>query len=336
MPNQTILTYTRNRPVWSLIVCFALWKVLLFLIAIASPGSGYDTSTSLLNYNHDYAFRDGEDAIQASSPLAKFVRWDAVFFTQIARRGLLFEQEWAFGWGFTKLLTFVTRGMHSLDRMLDANTNYKGLEYTGKVGLPDVEALAGLFLAHGFHLLSCLILHRMTRTVSPATSDSSHSDFAFLSSCLHIISPAGLFLSAPYAESAFSFFNFTGFYLYVKSLDEQLKGRDRKADLIVLLSGLVFGIAAILRGNGLLSGLLYCFEVIAELASLFNVNNSSFKLRRLGAVVLGGSLMACCAIVPQYLAYMDYCTKILRIEDKRPWCSRRVPSIYAWVQSHYW
>ena len=206
----------------------------------------------------------------------------------------------------------------------------------GKVELEDAEALAGLFLAHGSHLLACLMLYRMTWTISPTISNSSRSNFAFLTACLHIISPAGLFLSAPYAESCFSFFNFTGFYLYAKSLEEQFIGRKGNRDLLVLLSGLVFGIATTLRGNGLLSGLLYCFEGLDGLASLLNDTNNNFKLRRLGAIVLGGSLMACVAVIPQCLAYMDYCVKIRRFEDKRSWCSNRVPSVYAWVQSHYW
>lgn len=74
-------------------------------IALASPGPGYDTSTTLSKCDH------GEGAIKASSWLDNFVRWDAIYFTQIAHRGVVFEQEWAFGWGFARLLTLVGRGM---------------------------------------------------------------------------------------------------------------------------------------------------------------------------------------------------------------------------------
>lgn len=105
MPKWSQCTFTQNHPKVSLVIGFALWKVLLGAITLASPGPGYDTSTTLLNREH------GEGAIKSLSWWNNFVRWDAIYFTQIARRGVLFEQEWAFGWGFAKLLKFVGRGM---------------------------------------------------------------------------------------------------------------------------------------------------------------------------------------------------------------------------------
>ena len=53
----------------------------------------------------------GEGVIKPLRWWTNFVRWDAIYFIQIAHRGVLFEQEWAFGWGFAKLLTLVGRGM---------------------------------------------------------------------------------------------------------------------------------------------------------------------------------------------------------------------------------
>ena len=160
--------------------------------------------------------------------------------------------------------------------------------------------------------------------------------FALIAAGLHIISPAGLFLSAPYAESSFSFFNFTGFYFYAKSRIEHSRGRARNRDALVVMSGLIFGIATTLRGNGLLSGALYCFEALRELGQILYFTDVRRKLRRLGFVVIGGSLMGMCAVLPQYLAFLDYCVEAVGIERRRPWCSHRIPSIFAWVQSHYW
>lgn len=105
---QSLLwTQILNRPKLSLILCFTLWKVLLFTIILASPGPGYDSSTTLLK---PAATDDFKDSTEIWSLLNKFVRWDAIYFVQIAHRGIVFEQEWAFGWGFTKFLAFFARG----------------------------------------------------------------------------------------------------------------------------------------------------------------------------------------------------------------------------------
>ena len=84
-------------PKTSIVLFFTAWKAALIAIALASPGPGYDTSTTLLPSHGDLI----SDA---------FVRWDAIFFTQIARRGYLFEHEWAFGWGYTWLLRLASYG----------------------------------------------------------------------------------------------------------------------------------------------------------------------------------------------------------------------------------
>ena len=98
-------------PKTSLMICFIAWKSIFFIIALASPGVGYDTSTTLLLNEF---VRAGESSsllrLLSSRLYTNFVRWDAIYFTQIARRGYLFEQEWAFGWGFTTLLAVIGKG----------------------------------------------------------------------------------------------------------------------------------------------------------------------------------------------------------------------------------
>lgn len=97
-------TLTQRRPVRSLIPAFAAWKALLLLIALCSPGPGYDTSTILA--------LEGDS--QLPRPLAyvagKLVRWDAIYFVEVAARGYRYEQEWAWGWGFTRLIALCTAG----------------------------------------------------------------------------------------------------------------------------------------------------------------------------------------------------------------------------------
>lgn len=200
----------------------------------------------------------------------------------------------------------------------------------------DAESLAGIVLAHGFHLLSAIMLFQLSSNVFNFEPTPNGSPFALLVAGLHVISPAGIFLSAPYSESSFSFFNFAGLYLYSKSLNEDSKDKLAKRDFFTLSSGLVFGLATTLRSNGLLTGSIFCFEVIHELLNFRDIANVSSKLRRLGTVVLAGNIMACCAMLPQIIAYFEYCVALNDGQMKRPWCFSRFPSIYAWVQSHYW
>ena len=98
----------RCRPIRSLILAFATWKALLLLIALCSPGPGYDTSTTL-------ALRGDT---QLPGPLTyvigKLTRWDAIWFVKVATRGYRYEQEWAFGWGFTRLIALCTAGEYKV------------------------------------------------------------------------------------------------------------------------------------------------------------------------------------------------------------------------------
>ena len=101
-----------NHPRGFLVLCFFAWKSVLLCIALTSPGPGYDTSTGLLHPDLNLAQAKPGSECEQISQLKSLVRWDAIYFTQIARRGYLWEQEWAFGWGFANLIAVTTRGDH--------------------------------------------------------------------------------------------------------------------------------------------------------------------------------------------------------------------------------
>ena len=93
-----------------LVLSFITWKLILLAIALMSPGPGYDTSTVLLHLDSSLTQTEPGSDWELASRLRTLVRWDAIYFTQLARRGYIWEQEWAFGWGFSNLIAVTSRG----------------------------------------------------------------------------------------------------------------------------------------------------------------------------------------------------------------------------------
>lgn len=199
------------------------------------------------------------------------------------------------------------------------------------VGVPQFDGLEGLvaiFIAHFAHLLSVLVLFKLTSTIFLASTR-----IALVAASLHIISPAGLFLSAPYAESSCALLTFTGVLLFANSLGSRASSTVGQ-DLLVLLSGVVFGVATTFRSNGILNGLLLFEEAFRILFLLRNGIRLS-AIRRLLATGLGGICVAAGFLLPQHIAYSEYCGN-LEAPNSRPWCQKSLPSVYTFVQDHYW
>lgn len=111
MAQQLLVSLPVSANVRTLVAVFVVWKVLLLCIACASPGPGYDTSTELLLPRPS---RDDSLLVRTIAYVSsKLVRWDALYFIRVAQRGHLFEQEWAFGWGWMKSISLVAKGSDS-------------------------------------------------------------------------------------------------------------------------------------------------------------------------------------------------------------------------------
>lgn len=108
----SIFSAPLDHPKSTLIVLFFLWKTFLLLVVAYSPGPGWDTSTYLLHPDTDGTANQLLPGLSLITK--KLTRWDGIWFTTIAQRSYLFEQDWAFGWGFTRILAFFANGIARL------------------------------------------------------------------------------------------------------------------------------------------------------------------------------------------------------------------------------
>ncbi|RJE25290.1 hypothetical protein PHISCL_02379 [Aspergillus sclerotialis] len=278
-----------RQPVRSLTIAFWIWKAIVFLAAVACPGPGYDTSTTLLP-DPTTGTLDVTPGIKRADSLSvplRFVRWDSIYYVDIAENGYVFEQEWAFGYGYTKVLRFLS---------------------------------------------PILALYRLTLNVF-GHQTAPQRLLAYVSAALHIISPAGAFLSAPYGESLFSFLNLSGFYIYSSALYDDRIGKGSFRNAKVLTSAVLFAAATMVRSNGILSGFLFAYDALMLAWRIMSDGPSVKVLARLGVTILGGCVVAVGMVWPQFVAYTTYC---ITEGVSRPWCQWTIPSIYGWVQDHYW
>lgn len=99
---------------------FALWKLFLLAIAVGSTlvnDRAYDTSADLLLIGNDepLSVNDGNGVAELLRNFGKrlvtrFTSWDAIYFVSAAKRGYVYEQEWAFGTGLVVCMKGVLRG----------------------------------------------------------------------------------------------------------------------------------------------------------------------------------------------------------------------------------
>jgi phosphatidylinositol glycan class V len=186
-----------------------------------------------------------------------------------------------------------------------------------------LEPLIGIFVANMSHFLSALVLYKLGLTVS------KKSRVSLVAAVLHILSPAGLFLSAPYSESTYALLSFLGYLFFAKAVLSEK--RTAAHDVSLVASGLWFAFAVNFRSNGTLNGIPFAIELFRELSRQPTLNS----IRRRLALLAGGSAIVLGFLIPQVAAYWTYCYNVLEPEV-RPWCARRLPSIYSFVQEHYW
>ncbi|KAK6332634.1 ER membrane glycoprotein subunit of the GPI transamidase complex-like protein [Orbilia blumenaviensis] len=303
-----------------------------FLFPSFSP-LGYDTSsTHVTGYSGVISEGAGKHATNLVDRLVTaLTRWDAIYFASIARHGHRWEQEWAFGVG----QSYLVHGFQWILNLLG------GCQMS-----PSSQILFLSICSCGSHLLSAILLFHLTKILfEPARPTSTSSTLgsgetpnivAFVAATLHILSPAGIFLIAPYNEPLFSALSFLGYFLYSYAVkNTALDGQHGIInEVCLLISGLSFGISGLFRSNGIISGILFVFEVSQAVWRLSSGTNPAANIRLLLTSGVSGALVGIPTVWRQYQAWLEYCGVEALVQ--RVWCSKTLPSIYSFVQSHYW
>jgi Gpi18-like mannosyltransferase len=197
------------------------------------------------------------------------------------------------------------------------------------MGIVSSATGAGILLSHVAHYFSIIQLWQLTSALADEAA------VAFIAAILHIISPAGAFLSSPYSESLFSFLSASGFLAYIYAARHFGKSQAPRACFETILAGALFGLATVVRSNGILFGIVFLIEALTKAHGILLRGVTPTRLVQLTAAVLAGFFVGCGMLYPQFLAYNKYCYSV-DVETRRSWCDRTVPSIFTFVQSHYW
>ena len=123
-----------------------------------------------------------------SSSNSIFLKWDSIYFIDIAKNGYTFENELAFYPGFPILIRIVKKLM-----MLDVSYEF-----------------CSILINFVCYVVNCFILFDLTVAVGFS------NDFAYRTSLFWCISPISIFSFAPYSESLFSLLSFFGMLMMTK------------------------------------------------------------------------------------------------------------------------
>jgi phosphatidylinositol glycan class V len=168
--------------------------------------------------------------------------------------------------------------------------------------------------------------------------------FALYATALYILTTSPATASSPYTEPLFAFLTCTGLWLILPSRISKTSG----AELVIskVLGLLCLAGATATRSLGILSVIAVIWQGFLQpiyqgdhRVSVRPLLRTATSLTTHQLVLKRGILTAVAAtaiILPfiafQYTAYVTYCSDA----KTRPWCGHALPSVYSYVQDHYW
>lgn len=249
------------------------------------------------------------------SVLDRLVVWDAVYFADLFSNDIQYEHQFVFCPLWWRLI-----------RLFPVSLSFP---FYGRL-------LWAVFISNLCHFLAALTLFHYTKLVFFNARLFAPEKVALAALALFIVSPAAMFLTAPYSEAIAAFLSFLCLFLRERALVVNF-GTPRINKPIYLASGFAAALAYGFRANCLLLGLVYVYD----LAGLANFLSKTSVIT--GAMSNGGMLTRMMPLVAglvvgfgflasQVYNYMAVCYN----SDRGEWCSARIPSLFTYAQAHYW
>ncbi|CUM67804.1 uncharacterized protein PRCAT00005510001 [Priceomyces carsonii] len=304
--------------VWNLTVLFLLLKLSQVLIVYFVP-SQFDTSSEIVieaHINSKYKLIESSrypniTEYLITNILDKVIRWDAVYFTDLFFNEIKFEHQFVFCPLYWRMIKSIPFGENNF--------------YT--------KLIVSLIVNNISHYLASLILFALTRTIFKNFTQNEErlQKLSFYSSASFIVSQAGIFLTANYAESPCCLLSFISMYLREISLNyrdfsmvnSKMSLKQYQYKLTYLLSGSFVALNYGFRANALLLGIFYLYDTFEFMVRNHNLKDSLWLLA-------SGSQLFFSFVWINWLNYEKFCP------ERGEWCNNMVPSLFSFAQTHYW
>lgn len=225
-----------------------------------------------------------------------------MYFIRIAECGYEYEQSYAFFPLLPLCISLISRTIFA--------------PMVPIIGYRAVLGLSGYVLNNIAFVFAAFYLYRLSLAVL------KDPEVALRASILFCFNPASIFYSSIYSESLYALLSIGGLYYF-------MHGADNYATFLLALSGSA-------RSNGVLSAGYICFRAMQQAYDAYFIRKRAFSALQ---VILAGALRSLCIIFLfvsfQAYGYLNICMG-LSPDEMRPWCKKRLPLLYSYIQSHYW
>lgn len=292
-----------------------------------------------LSPKSDTEYSLADELIQET--LGGFLRWDAQYFTHIAKYGYTYENTLAFFPLYPMLTAMFSHFLGFIFPFLN---------------IESTVLLAGIVLNFIIFVLAALSLYRLTKLVL------HKENLAFKAALFFCFNPATIFFSAPYTETLFAYLTFIGLADVVRLYKSYLSQKKtfHYTDIFCLIP---LSASTCTRSNGILNiGFLLYFFINFHYYKVVFCNTSIKHYFILSTVVLAASAFSVVLCITPFNVYQVYAYNLFCMnynnafpenvltyavqnnlilsgrfsQHNQSWCYQSVPFSYSYIQEYYW